>query len=89
MMGALDPAAATPDFMKIWFDASRIIASSFDPITAELVKIRASQINGCANGINMHTVYARADGETEQHSYWNRIAVGLGGVVDPAVRAAA
>ena len=45
------------------------IASSLDPSLAELVKIRASQINGCANCINMHTTYARANGETEQRIY--------------------
>ena len=38
--------------MKIWFDASRTIASSLDPILAELVKIRASQINGCAIAVD-------------------------------------
>ena len=32
----------------------------------ELVKIRASQINGCANCLNMHTFEARQAGETEQ-----------------------
>jgi AhpD family alkylhydroperoxidase len=31
-----------------------------------LVEIRASQINGCANCLNMHTVFARENGETEQ-----------------------
>jgi len=133
--------------MKIWFDASVEISSSLEPSLTELVKIRASQINGCANCINMHTVYARADGETDQRIYllpawreapcytdreraalswtealtrlseehthlsayealkaefteeervkltlticvingWNRIAVGFGGFVDPAV----
>lgn len=35
----------------------------------ELVKIRASQINGCAYCINMHTKDARAGGETEQRIY--------------------
>ena len=34
-----------------------------------LVKIRASQINGCAYCIDMHTIDARADGETEQRIY--------------------
>jgi len=33
------------------------------------VKIRASQINGCANCLNMHTVHARENGETEQRLY--------------------
>lgn len=35
----------------------------------ELVKIRASQINGCAFCIDMHTKDARAEGETEQRIY--------------------
>jgi AhpD family alkylhydroperoxidase len=35
----------------------------------ELVKIRASQINGCAYCIDMHTKDARAIGETEQRIY--------------------
>jgi AhpD family alkylhydroperoxidase len=35
----------------------------------ELVKIRASQINGCAYCIDMHTKDARAMGETEQRIY--------------------
>jgi AhpD family alkylhydroperoxidase len=33
------------------------------------VEIRASQINGCANCINMHTAEAREKGETEQRIY--------------------
>jgi AhpD family alkylhydroperoxidase len=35
----------------------------------ELVKIRASQMNGCAYCIDMHTKDARAGGETEQRIY--------------------
>ena len=35
----------------------------------ELVKIRASQLNGCAYCIDMHTKDARARGETEQRIY--------------------
>lgn len=35
----------------------------------ELVKIRASQINGCACCLDMHTQDARAAGETEQRLY--------------------
>lgn len=35
----------------------------------ELVKLRASQINGCAYCIDMHTKDAREDGETEQRLY--------------------
>ncbi len=35
----------------------------------ELVKVRASQINGCAYCLDMHTKDARAAGETEQRLY--------------------
>lgn len=35
----------------------------------ELIKIRASQINGCAYCLDMHTKDARAGGETEQRIY--------------------
>ena len=41
----------------------------FDPRLRELVRIRASQINGCAYCIDMHTKDARAIGETEQRIY--------------------
>ena len=51
----------------------------------ELVKIRASQINGCAYCIDMHTKDARAGGETEQRIYLlERVA---GGAVLHAARA--
>jgi AhpD family alkylhydroperoxidase len=41
----------------------------FDPKLRQLVRIRASQINGCAYCIDMHTKDARAIGETEQRIY--------------------
>jgi AhpD family alkylhydroperoxidase len=41
----------------------------FDPKLRELVRIRASQINGCAYCIDMHAKDARAIGETEQRIY--------------------
>ena len=41
----------------------------FDPRLRELVRIRASQLNGCAYCIDMHTKDARAIGETEQRIY--------------------
>src|SRR5437667_11973600 len=41
----------------------------FDPKLRELVRIRASQLNGCAYCIDMHTKDARAVGETEQRLY--------------------
>ena len=65
----LDPMAAAPTLMKAWFEASHAIDSSLDRTLAELVKIRASQVNGCANCINLHTTHAREYGETEQRIY--------------------
>jgi AhpD family alkylhydroperoxidase len=41
----------------------------FDPRLRELVRVRASQINGCAYCIDMHTKDARAIGESEQRLY--------------------
>jgi AhpD family alkylhydroperoxidase len=43
--------------------------TSISPIHQEMIRIRASQINGCAYCINMHTKDARAVGETEQRIY--------------------
>jgi AhpD family alkylhydroperoxidase len=42
---------------------------SIDARLLHLIKVRASQINGCAYCIDMHTKEARADGETEQRLY--------------------
>jgi len=39
--------------------------SGLDPKIIELVKVRASQINGCAFCLNMHVVEAREIGETD------------------------
>ena len=41
-------------------------ASGFDPILRHLVKLRVSQINGCAYCVNMHNREAREDGETNE-----------------------
>ncbi|MGN6794508.1 MAG: carboxymuconolactone decarboxylase family protein [Streptosporangiaceae bacterium] len=41
----------------------------FDPKLRELVRIRASQLKGCAYCVDMHTKDARAIGETEQRIY--------------------
>jgi AhpD family alkylhydroperoxidase len=43
--------------------------ADFDPRLRELVRIRVSQLNGCAYCIDMHTKDARAIGETEQRIY--------------------
>jgi AhpD family alkylhydroperoxidase len=43
--------------------------AEIDPRLRELIRIRASQLNGCAYCIDMHTKDARAIGETEQRIY--------------------
>jgi AhpD family alkylhydroperoxidase len=43
--------------------------SGLDPSLYELIKIRASQINGCAFCLDMHTRDARVRGESEQRIY--------------------
>lgn len=69
MTAKIDLFAAAPQLMKNWMGTSVAVAASLDQTIVELVKIRASQINGCANCINMHTQEAREKGETEQRIY--------------------
>jgi AhpD family alkylhydroperoxidase len=69
MTSKLDPYAVAPQLMKSWTGTSMAVAASLEASLIELVKIRASQINGCANCINMHTTEARGRGETEQRIY--------------------
>jgi len=47
----------------------QVTSSGLEQSLIELVKIRASQINGCAYCIHMHTQDARKHGETEQRLY--------------------
>ena len=69
MSPKLDLFAAAPALMKAWHGTSVAAAASLEPSLSHLVEIRASQINGCANCINLHAVYAREAGETEQRIY--------------------
>jgi AhpD family alkylhydroperoxidase len=46
-----------------------IKSTGLEPDLVELVKLRASQINGCAYCIDMHTKDARTRGESEQRLY--------------------
>jgi AhpD family alkylhydroperoxidase len=69
MTARLDPFAAAPALMKQWMGTSIAINDSLEPALVELVKIRASQINACANCINMHAADAREKGESEQRIY--------------------
>jgi AhpD family alkylhydroperoxidase len=61
---------AAPDTIKALSALEDHLRSTgLEPSLFELVKIRASQINGCAFCINMHTQDARKNGETEQRIY--------------------
>jgi len=54
---------------RAMFGLSSEAAARLDARLFELVKIRASQLNGCAYCIDMHTKDARHAGETEQRIY--------------------
>lgn len=71
MTNKIDLFAAAPTAMQEWHRASIVIsnAAALEPSLSELVKIRASQINGCANCINLHATEARENGETDQRIY--------------------
>jgi AhpD family alkylhydroperoxidase len=43
--------------------------SGIEPALRDLIKLRASQLNGCAYCVDMHSLDARAGGETEQRLY--------------------
>ena len=61
---------AAPDTIKaLTALETHIQSTGLEKSLIELVKIRASQINGCAFCINMHTEDARKRGETEQRIY--------------------
>jgi AhpD family alkylhydroperoxidase len=66
MTTQINPFTASAAQMKRWLGASQSISASLDQTLVHLVEIRASQINGCAHCLNMHTKAARAAGETEQ-----------------------
>lgn len=53
--------------MRALEDAAK--SGPLDPVIRELVKLRASQVNGCAYCIDMHYKDARAAGETEERLY--------------------
>lgn len=69
MTAKINPFTAAPALMESWSEVSRAIAGSLEKSLVRLVEIRASQLNGCANCLNMHTAEARWEGETEQRIY--------------------
>lgn len=66
----LDYSKISPNPLKGLLEIEKYVAKSpLDKTIFELVKLRASQINGCAYCLDMHTKDARAAGETEQRLY--------------------
>lgn len=66
----LDYTKASPEAYSAMVHLEAVVRhSGIDPKLLELVKIRASQLNGCAFCIDMHTKDARAKEETEQRIY--------------------
>ena len=64
----LNPTSpATADALKAMLGLQRSVETSgLEPSLINLVKTRASQINGCAYCIAMHTTDARKQGETDE-----------------------
>jgi AhpD family alkylhydroperoxidase len=61
---------AAPDLGNALLDLQDIInEGKLEPALLELVKMRASQLNGCAYCLDMHSKDARAAGESEQRLY--------------------
>src|SRR5581483_816872 len=70
MTPRLNAFAAAPVPMQMWLDfGKRILESGLEESLTGLVKIRASQINGCAFCLDMHATEARRKGEFEQRIY--------------------
>lgn len=66
----INVAQMEPEAYKALMGLEKYLASTGIPKSLkELIKIRASQVNGCAFCINMHTKDARKNGEPEQRIY--------------------
>src|SRR5690242_20463725 len=66
----IDYGKVAPDGIRALSGLETYIRSSgLEPELLDLIKTRASQLNGCAYCIDMHTKDARAGGETEQRLY--------------------
>jgi AhpD family alkylhydroperoxidase len=66
----LDFYKASPEATKAMLALSAAVSKlGLEPLLSELVKLRASQINGCAYCVDMHATDARKRGETERRLY--------------------
>lgn len=68
-MKKLDFYKTIPETMKKVIAVEASLKGKLEPILIELIKIRASQINGCAYCLNMHTIDALKLGETNQRIF--------------------
>lgn len=59
-------ASVVPDFYKAMIELDRVSAEGIDEKLAHLVRIRASQINGCAYCTDMHSLDLQQFGEEQQ-----------------------
>lgn len=70
MKARIDLMHVTPGVLHAMLGLERQIdQAGLDPKLLDLVRMRASQINGCAYCLDMHSKDARASGETEQRLY--------------------
>jgi AhpD family alkylhydroperoxidase len=70
MKPRIDYQKASPNAVKAMMALEAAVRhTGLEPSLLELVKMRASQINGCAYCLDMHSKDARARGETEQRLY--------------------
>jgi len=70
MSARIDFTKASPDAVKAMYGLERYLRiCGLEESLVHLVKMRASQINGCAYCLDMHSKDARAAGETEQRLY--------------------
>jgi AhpD family alkylhydroperoxidase len=66
----LDYQKVLPEGMRAVYALERYSEQSgLEPKLLKLIKVRASQMNGCAYCIDMHSKEARSGGETEQRLY--------------------
>jgi AhpD family alkylhydroperoxidase len=70
MNSRLNPQAVQSNLIPLFIEFSnKVLAAGLEKSLVELVKIRASQINGCAICLHMHTRDARKAGESEERLY--------------------
>lgn len=70
MKARFDYSATSPGGLRAMLALNAFVENcGLEHSLLDLIKIRASQINGCAYCLDMHTIDARAAGETEQRIY--------------------